>query len=179
MTTPSLTHEELWERIQSALDQRLDPLDDPQLAAALADAPELAEELVLLMESLEYLTPELVRPRRSAALLAVAASCLLAWGTWRLAPGLQTAKAPALAEAEAPTVLPLRTAAVSFELIIEHQDSAGRRRLVHTDSGLHTEFESSPPHRRLKAAPGSSRPMTISVGDVVTYEHTTAHPFTN
>ena len=108
MSTPKHDHEQLWERIHAALDQHQDPLDNPLLAAALGDAPELAEELVRLMESLAYLTPEPVRPRRSAALLALAASC---------------------------------------EFIIEHQNSAGLRRLVHNNSGLTTEFKFAP-HQR-------------------------------
>lgn len=185
MTTSNPPYDELWERIHAALDERLDPLDDPELAAAIAEAPELAQELVQLIENLERLSPPTpraapaLRPRRSAALVAVAASCLLAFGTWRLAPGLETTKAPAAANSTTAPTLPLRMAAARFELIFEHSSPAGVHRLVHTNSSLRTEFESRPPHRLLDAASTSIDQLQVTAGDLVTYEHTTAHPFSH
>lgn len=74
-------NEELWTRVEAALDARRDPFDDPELAAALAADPQVGPAVERLVERLERLAPtvpsgEVARPRTlaaAAALLAVGA----------------------------------------------------------------------------------------------------------
>lgn len=87
-----------WERVNAALDDRRDPLDDAGIQAQLADSPELLEPLMVLRERLSALPHAARHPatrstwqRRAAAAAALA---LLASAGWLALRGRSPAPQP-------------------------------------------------------------------------------------
>lgn len=76
--------QELWTRLNAALDDRRDPWLDPALASALAGSPVAAVELAVLQRRLELLPAGPRSSRRRPRHVAVAATVLAATalGAW-------------------------------------------------------------------------------------------------
>ncbi|MBL8898465.1 MAG: hypothetical protein JNM84_12590 [Planctomycetes bacterium] len=122
------------ERLDAALDERRDPLDDGELLAALERDDEALEEIAE-WRALERAIAELPRPvaarRRPWLVIALAASAVLGVGLWRIAPPPRrhdpAPRAPAL------TSTPLLERAGSpfrvstFSVSIEHRRAQGTR----------------------------------------------------
>ena len=70
---------ELWRRVDNALDERRDPFDDAELARALAAAPDVSADVQRLMRRLSGLAAvgEVRQPRRRRVGLATAAGLLV------------------------------------------------------------------------------------------------------
>jgi len=93
-------NETLWSRVQTALDERRDPLEDPAVRAWMLEHPDDALALVDLraaLGELERADNRLRAPRRPRLLpLAAAALALVALGAWLARPSLTAAEELAL-----------------------------------------------------------------------------------
>lgn len=84
-----MSRDELWwERVNAALDERRDPLEDAAVEAAIVERPERLAEVLALRERLALVTsgeqltaPRSRRLRRVAALVAGCAAVAVAWLT--------------------------------------------------------------------------------------------------
>jgi hypothetical protein len=82
-----IEREELWRRVQEALDRRADPLDEPELAAWLGESPQELERYAELACALEVVAapetpPARARPRRWPWLVTAAAAASIAAWLW-------------------------------------------------------------------------------------------------
>jgi hypothetical protein len=99
-------HEAFWERVNTALDERRDPLEDPLVQRELEGAPERLGELeqwLSAASTLESPPPRARRPRGAAALLVVAAAAAALFTLHHLQSATEVSSATV---ANAPTTLP-------------------------------------------------------------------------
>jgi hypothetical protein len=117
--------DELWARVQRALDRRRDPLEDAQVRAALARDPELRGEVERLVERLGQLGSAPARRRPAAALtgLALAAAAALGFVLTLIdrSPSSPAAEAPLAERSERQ---PSRV--LSLRMTSERRDADGR-----------------------------------------------------
>ena len=118
-----------WRRVDAALDERRDPLDDPEVQRLAAEHPELLDELARLRAALAHLPDEpRKRSTRRVASFAAAAALLatlaLAWWLRRdREPPVEALAPPAPQTADASRVL-------SFRAELVWEDAAGRTTTV-------------------------------------------------
>lgn len=93
-------HDTQWSRVEAALDARLDPFADPELAAALAADPQALRRVHMLTERLDWLSESPAGRSRSSSLhlsAGVAAAFVLCMAALRWeapVPALRSANAP-------------------------------------------------------------------------------------
>jgi hypothetical protein len=174
----------LWKRIHEAIDRGEDPLADPRLAEELSETPEVAAQAVRMLRGLEYLASAVPgqlanRPislsRRAAMLATAAAILLLVLGVWSNL-SRESIVSP---EGEAALSIPqlaMRRGGIQFRVILEHTTATGRRRVIHTNHSLTSEFRSSPRHRWLPSDAEHAGEFELSSGDTLTYRRTSALP---
>ena len=108
------TRDVFWERVNAALDERRDPLDDPEVQVLVADEPEFVPEFVADLARLRTRLGELSksrrqRPRRVAGMAAAAivglAGVFALWREWsRSTPSTDLAKSFPMAASDLPAL---------------------------------------------------------------------------
>ncbi len=78
-----IERESFWAHVHGALDARRDPLEVPEVQRALAEEPELLDELAALSSGLELLGRSKQRRARSFAAAAVLIVCVASIAAWR------------------------------------------------------------------------------------------------
>jgi len=131
----SMGDERFWARVHAILDERGDPLDDPEVLAQVGERPDLLEELAAVLGTLRRI-PAIARPdrvhaagRRRARALAAVAGVLLLVAAGALVSRLagerpKTSGTPQVEAAVAPAAPAGRVLAYRIEVSIE---SPGRR----------------------------------------------------
>ena len=120
--------ERLWERVNLALDERRDPLEDALVQRLVAERPELADELVRLQERLATLRARPKRAWRVAAILVAFAAAISVLFALRNAPSSDPTPAAAIAVTPppAPDAPTQRSQVLAFEATAVHEDPFAR-----------------------------------------------------
>jgi len=174
----------LWKRIHAAIDRGEDPLADPILAEELSETPDLAVQAVRMLRDLEYLAPAVPEqpvtrsislPRRAAVLATAAVILVLIFGVWSSQTRESSVPPETGAVLEGPQ-LALRRGQPQFRVTLEFTSVAGRRRVIHTNHSLTSEFCLEPVHRWLPSEAERAGKIGLSGGDILTYRCTSTLP---